>query len=320
MSQMSKNTHKTLPTVAAALVLSTAGAIVAIHAQAQSGNTPLLPSAPVLQSGTSVSPAFEGWFDNADGTHSLLIGYYNRNATTEVDVPIGPNNKFEPGDIDRGQPTHFLTRRRFGMFTVTLPKDFPKTEKIRWTLTVNGVTTTIPFYMHTDYNLTPLKSQEESPNREFNTPPVLKFAEAGPTIVGPRSTGSRPTLTRTATVGTPMTLDVWVDDDALYSSGGNGPMSGNRPIVVLDVTKYRGPGTVTVSNPVKLQSVKGGKPLEPYSGTGSTTVSFSEPGEYLLHVNGGDYSGNGGGGSGCCWTTAIVKVTVTGGAKTTGEQ
>lgn len=310
--------QNTLSTLGAVLVLSTAGAIAAMQAQTQTGAAPLLPSAPVLQSGTSVSPAFEGWFDNPDGTHTFLIGYYNRNASAEIDIPIGPNNKFEPGDIDMGQPTHFLTRRRFGVFTVTVPKDFPKTQKIRWTLTANGVTTTIPFHMHTDYNLTPLKSQEESPNREFNTPPVLRFAEAGPAIVGPRSTGTKPTLTRTATVGAPMTLDVWADDDALYSTGGNAPMSGSRPVVILDVTKYRGPGSVTVTNPLKLETLKGGKPMERYSGKGTAAVTFSEPGDYLLHVNGGDYSGNGGGGSGCCWTTATIKVTVVGGPKPSG--
>jgi streptolysin S family bacteriocin protoxin len=33
----------------------------------------------------------------------------------------------------------------------------------------------------------------------------------------------------------------------------------------------------------------------------------------MLHVTANDYSGNGGGGAGCCWTTAIVQVSVTGG-------
>lgn len=310
-------TQKNLLMLGAMLVLGIGGAIVS--AQVQNPNTSVVPSAPVRQFGASVTPAFEGWFDNADGTHSFLIGYYNRNANAEIDVPIGPNNKFEPGEVDRGQPTHFLTRRRFGMFVVTVPKEFPKTQKITWTLSINGTTTTVPFYMHTDYNLTPLKSQEESPNREFNTPPVLKFAEAGPAIVGPMTSGAKPTLTRTATVGQPMPLDFWVDDDALFSSGGNGPMNENRPLIVLDVTKYRGPGTVTVSQkPVKFTALKGGKPLQAYSGKGSTTVMFSDPGEYLLHVNGGDYSGNGGGGSGCCWTTAIVKVNVAGTTRTGG--
>jgi hypothetical protein len=116
-----------------------------------------------------------------------------------------------------------------------------------------------------------------------------------------------------------MPIDLWADDDALYSTGGNAPMSGERPPVVVNVTKYRGPGAVTVTNPVKFTTTKGGKPMEPYSGKGATTVTFSEPGEYVLHVNGGDFSGNGGGGSGCCWTTVMMKVTV-GGATRTGGQ
>ena len=42
----------------------------------------------------------------------------------------------------------------------------------------------------------------------------------------------------------------------------------------------------------------------------------------MLHVTANDYSGNGGGGSVCCWTTAIVKVSVANaaGAATTGGQ
>jgi hypothetical protein len=279
-----------------------------------------LPSNPARQFGASVTPAYEGWFDNPDGSHSFLIGYYNRNTQAEIDIPIGPNNRFEPGNPDQGQPTHFLTRRRFGMFVVIVPKAFTKTQKITWTLVVNGVTSSIPFLMHTDYNITPTKSSEESPNRDFNTPPVLRFEESGAKFAGPL--GSVATaLQRTATAGTPMPLAVWADDDALYSSGGNGPLTGDRPPVILGVTKYRGPGTVTVNTPVKFKDIKGGKPLEPYSGTAATTVTFSEPGDYLLHINGGDQSGNGGGGSGCCWTTVMMKVTVTGtGSRTGGGQ
>ena len=47
------------------------------------------------------------------------------------------------------------------MFVVTMPKEFGKTQKITWTLTANGVTTSVPFHMHTDYNITPMKSSEE---------------------------------------------------------------------------------------------------------------------------------------------------------------
>ena len=302
--------------LSAALVLLAGGAILAAQ---QVPGVATVPSSPAKQFGGSISPAFEGWFDNPDGTHSFLIGYYSRNTQSELDIPIGPNNKFEPGNADMGQPTHFLTRRRFGMFVVTMPKEYGKTQKITWTLSVNGNTVTVPFYMHTDYNLTPLKSQEESPNREFNRPPILKFVEGGATLVGPMGTGLRPALQRTATVGTPMPLDAWADDDALYSTGGNAPLTGERTLVTLNVTKYRGPGAVTVANPVKFATLKGGKPMEAYSGKASTTVTFSEPGEYMLHVNGGDLSGNGGGGSGCCWTTAIIRVTVAGPGRTGGQ-
>ena len=39
-------------------------------------------------------------------------------------MPIGPNNRIEPGGPDMGQPTHFLPGRQSGMFIVTVPKEF----------------------------------------------------------------------------------------------------------------------------------------------------------------------------------------------------
>jgi len=46
-----------------------------------SAQSPLLPSSPKLGFGASVTPAYDGWYDNADGTHTFLVGYYNRNWT-----------------------------------------------------------------------------------------------------------------------------------------------------------------------------------------------------------------------------------------------
>jgi hypothetical protein len=278
-----------------------------------------LPSAPPKQFGASISPAFEGWFDNPDGTHNFLIGYYNRNTESELDIPIGPNNHFEPGNPDVGQPTHFLTRRRFGMFVVTVPKEFGKTQRMTWTLTVNGMTNSVPFHMHTDYNITPLKSSEEGPDGSFNLPPLLRFAENGPSFTGPAATVAK-AISRAATFGTPMTLDLWADDDARYSSGGNAPRTGGPPPVNVTISKYRGPGDVRIADPrAKFEALKGGKPGEPYSGKASTTVTFSQPGDYMLHVTANDYSGNGGGGSGCCWTNAIVKVGVAAASTNRGQ-
>jgi hypothetical protein len=271
--------------------------------------------------GASVTPAFEGWFDNADGTHSFLIGYYNRNTNAEADAPIGPANHFEPGTADMGQPTHFLTGRRYGMFVYTVPKDFGKNQKLTWTLTVNNVTTSVPFYMSPDYNISPLKASEQGPTGASNTPPAIRFDERGPAFKGPLATPGA-ALARTATVGTPLPLTIWADDDALYASGTNAPMLGNRAPVTLVLSKYRGPGAVKVQSSPKLEATKGGKPDEPYSGKASTSVTFSQPGDYMLHVTANDYSGNGGGGTACCWTTALVKVSVGGGgtALTTGGQ
>ncbi len=268
----------------------------------------LLPSTPQKGFGASVTPAFEGWFDNPDGTHTFMIGYFNRNTEQEVDVPIGPNNQFSPGLPDMGQPTHFLPGRRYGMFVYTVPKEFAKTQKLAWSLTVNGVTSKVPFYMSPDYNITPMRASEEGP-RGYNLPPVLTF-NRGETFTGPLGTVAK-AIARVATVGVPMSLDLSAEDDAQYSSGANTPLAGTAPPVALVISKYRGPGTVTVAEPkAKMTAIKGGKPDQPYSGKASTTVTFDEAGDYLLHVTANDYSGNGGGGAACCWTTAMVKVSV----------
>lgn len=268
----------------------------------------LLPSTPPKGFGASVTPAFEGWFDNPDGSHTFLIGYFNRNTMAEVDVPLGPNNQFSPGTPDLGQPTHFLPGRRYGMFTYTVPKEFAKTQKLTWSLTVNGVTSKVPFYMSTDYNITPMRASEQGP-RGYNVPPVLRF-DRGESFTGPLGTIAK-AISRVATVGAPMSLDLSADDDAQYSSGANTPLSGATMPVELVISKYRGPGTITIADPkAKMTAIKGGKPDEPFSGKASTTATFDEPGEYMLHVTANDYSGNGGGGAACCWTTAIVKVSV----------
>jgi len=106
-----------------------------------------LPVEPARETGNTVTGAFEGWFKNPDGTFSLLLGYYNRNLKQTVDIPIGPNNRIEPGGPDRGQPTRFLPGRNWGLFTVTVPADFGQ-NKITWTLVANGKTTVIPASLH----------------------------------------------------------------------------------------------------------------------------------------------------------------------------
>jgi hypothetical protein len=258
-----------------------------------------LPLEPARDSGSSITGSFEGWFTNPDGSFSLLLGYYNRNRNQEVDVPIGPNNRMEPGGPDRGQPTHFYPGRNWGMFVVKVPRDFGE-NKITWTLTVNGQTTIIPASLKSDWMISPF--QEASVG---NTPPILSFEEKGPTVQGPLSM----VVERSATVGTSLPLTLWVSDDAKYTSNSGAKPKKLPPPVRLRWSLYRAPGAATIAD-ARPEIKRIDRPDVAFSGTATTTATFNEPGDYVLHVTANDYSGEGGSGFQCCWTTAQVKVTV----------
>jgi hypothetical protein len=262
---------------------------------------------PRKQFGASVTGAFEGWFSNEDGSRSFLIGYFNRNTQQELDIPVGPDNRIEPGGPDMGQPTHFLPGRQWGMFAVPVPKDFTPQDKFTWTLFVNGQVTSIPLRLNPDYVISPFS--EISVN---NTPPVIRFEQNGPTIQGPIATLAK-APTRTASLSAPLVLTLWVTDDMKYTSGTSAPLSTPRPPITLTWSKYRGPGTVTFDKakpPVEKIEKLAPDDKAAFSGKATTNVKFSEPGEYVLHVTVNDYSGDGGGGFQCCWTTGLVKVSV----------
>jgi hypothetical protein len=260
-----------------------------------------LPLEPYHEAGASITGAFEGWFKNPDGTFSLLFGYFNRNTVQEVDVPIGPENRIEPGGPDRGQPTHFLPGRGWGMFAVKVPADF-KDSKLNWTLVANGQNTVIPASLHPDYEISPFEEAAVG-----NTPPVIGFDEHGPTVQGPRGL----IVDRTVNFGSPLTLKAWVSDDAkLTTSSGAAPRNLSAP-VTLRWSKYRGPaGAMFSPERPEVQKSPGKDAKARFSGTAVTTVTFSEPGEYMLHLTANDYSGEGGGGFQCCWTTVLVRVSV----------
>src|SRR5205814_3911015 len=87
-------------------------------------------------SGQGVAPVYEGFDINPDGSYNMWFGYMNRNYEEEVDLAIGADNTFEPGG-DRGQPTHFVTRRHKDVFKVTVPKDFGE-KTLVWKLNAHG--------------------------------------------------------------------------------------------------------------------------------------------------------------------------------------
>ena len=278
-------------TVAVPMMALAAGALMAADQ---------LPMEPLHDSGQSITGAFEGWFQNQDGTYSLLVGYFNRNLKEEIDIPIGPNNKIEPGGPDRGQPTHFLPRRQWGMFTVTAPKDFGTT-RLTWTIVANGKKTEIPI------DIDPL--WEISPYSEVgmgNTPPMLTFGEKGPSVQGPRPVAA----SMKATAGTPLPITIWVADDAKTFPNGKPPKT---PAVTVTWGQFRGPGAVTFSEakPKVEKDESKATPDKPFAGKATTTATFSEPGDYVLHVTLNDWSGEGGRGFQCCWTNGLVNVSVT---------
>src|SRR5271163_433599 len=92
-----------------------------------------LPIEPMHETGARITGSLEGWFKNPDGSFSFLLGYFNRNSVEVVNIPVGENNRIEPGGPDRGQPTVFLPGRQWGMFIVKVPADFGD-KKLTWTV------------------------------------------------------------------------------------------------------------------------------------------------------------------------------------------
>ena len=271
-------------TTACAVVLLVGGVGLAI---AQSSQGTAMPLEPARKSGASITPAFEGWYQNPDGSYSLLIGYYNRNTAETLDIPVGPNNKIEPGELDQGQPTHFQTGRQWGVFVIKVPKDFGD-KSVRWTIEANGERNTVPFTLNKGYPVTPFKEAGMS-----NSPPKLTFAENGPKVTGPPM-GIAAELTGKA--GEAIPIAVTIEDDK-----GIAP-SKSAVVGAVSFHKYRGPGSVKFDNP-RVSAKQQGERV-------SVKAIFDKAGEYIVRVQANDESGEGGGGFQCCWTNAYVKVRV----------
>src|SRR5713226_703279 len=93
----------------------------------------------------------------------------------------------------------------------------------------------IPASLKTDYEISPFLEAAVG-----NTPPVLSFEENGPSVQGPGGLS----VGRRAKLATPLTLTVWVSDDAkLTTPSGARPKNLGAP-VTLTWSKYRGPGEV----------------------------------------------------------------------------
>jgi hypothetical protein len=284
-------THVITGLAAAAFIAATAPAIFA-----------QLPFAVPKAAGQTVTPAFEGWYRNPDGTFSISFGYNNRNTEEVVSVPIGTANKIGfstslrpgPGSENQGQPTEFYPGRHWGVFAVKVPADFG-TKEVTWTLSFRGATYAIPGFLRPNWEIDALQGEAGS----GNTPPVLKFSATGPEGAGPGGITSAP---MSATTTTPLALTVWAKDDGKAETSVGSSGRGGLP-VTLTFFKHQGPGRVTFTPPTARVPAAGGE--------GTTQAAFSEPGEYMLRVRANDASGVAGAGHAqCCWTNGFVKVVV----------
>ncbi len=216
-------------------------------------------------SGQTVSPAFEGWEKNDDGSFNMMFGYMNRNWEEEVNVPLGAENSFSPGEPDQGQPTRFLPRRNRFVFKVRVPKDWGKKELV-WTLSTRGKTERAYGTLREDSLVDNLVQASEqgaigagisSPEIRANQPPTLTL-DGGD---------------RRAQIGQPLTLIAFAKDDGVpaprfgpdsrearliaqaraRATNGTPPAPAPRGVMTFDPGSQRPPSAITVGSQTGLR-------------------------------------------------------------------
>ena len=292
-----------------------AGVLIAGLVTATSG-TPLSAQHPVERmewmmntlrpSGQPVVPIFDGWYQKPDGTYDLCFGYFSLNTEEVLDIPLGPDNFIEPARFDGNQPTHFmpvpappnLYRRYFCVFTVNVPSDFGRRERVVWQLRVRGETYAVPGHLAApNYALEEIHAESRG-----SVAPVIRFEPDGPE--GRGRSGVRAEPLRVA-VGDPKPLSLSViSPEGTPATRGSSPSGEPRRLWWVAWAKHQGPGDVTFSQ----------QEIDVYPGeeTVTTTAMFSEPGNYVLRVQAIDNPGeNGSYQFHCCWTNGYVDITVT---------
>ena len=247
--------------------------------------------------GQNVTPAYEGFWRNADGTFDLMFGYYNRNWEEEIDIPVGPGNILDPGGPDQGQPTHFFPRRNQFVFKIRVPANFGNKE-IVWTLTSNGKTEKAYGTLRPQYAVD-------------ETVMMANFGAGGQTGFVPDMAGNKPPelkvegeRKRTAKVGEPVTLSAVATDDGkpktrpmpAFLVGQSHFLPNAATGLRLSWFTYRGAAKIEYDPPqtkVWQDHRDGGNspwsagwstPPPPPGNTWTVKATFSEPGTYVLRA------------------------------------
>jgi hypothetical protein len=252
------------------------------------------PTASVHEAGSSLTPFYEGWFRNANGTYSLLLGYANSDPKVPFDIPVGPDNSIEPGGPDRGQPTHFNPNRQWAMFAVVVPADFGD-RTLAWTVVAGGTKMAVSMALDPRKELAVLADQATG-----DTAPLMKFDPAGRAFQGPPSEIA---ASVNAVVREPVPLTAWVVRQAAAAGRRDAD-----PAMLVRWSRFRGPGIVRFSDPTP--PVDAGQ-----NGRATTNATFLAAGDYVMRVQTARAAGDGVNGAMCCWTAALVKVAVAESAK-----
>jgi hypothetical protein len=245
-----------------------------------------------FSSGQDVVPVYEGWLRNPDGTFTFVFGYFNRNWKEEPVIPTGPDNKLEPGEPDRGQPTYFLTRRQPWVFRVQVPKDWGQQELV-WTITTHG---------RTEKAYAQLIPEEEMLERLIQTRGNLNPGEDDPNKPPSITIPPVPPAELTGSVR----LTALVSDDGLpkprptpkvrrgaIPQAQTNSATGLRPSgLSVKWFEYRGPAKVTFDS---------AGPIAVSKGQAVTTARFAAAGTYVLRATADD---------GALSTSADVTITV----------
>ena len=231
--------------------------------------------------GQNIQPVYEGWERNDDGSFNMVFGYLNRNYEEQPVIIVGANNSVSPGPADQGQPTYFYPRRQQFVFKVRIPADWGDKD-LTWAVTHNG---------RTDYafgHLAPVWEMDDG---------VLRL-NRGSGSGGGYADNQRPFVSVDGgsdafevTLPDSLEIAVIVGDDGIPPPNPKlaerNPRRGPKSQAIVDVRNaattglavtwlhWRGPGQVTF-DPQVPEIGEGGRAV--------TTVSFTEPGTYVLQA------------------------------------
>ena len=270
------------------------------------------PLTPLPSEGLRVAPFFDGWYENADGTIALSVGYSNLNKSEVVEIPLGPDNVITPKEYDGRQPTAFppagpgavadgsgapsnidRRQRERGVFTVNVPAGFRG--DVVWTLRYQGQTYSVPGRARVSaYRL-------DWPMAMGSVPPLLRFSPKGPTGRGPVGIQSEP---QRAAVGMPLSLSVWTNDDSEREKEPVPIKRTEKSAINVSWYKHAGPGIVVFTPPRTA--------LAELQGMATASAVFKQPGEYVIRVRSDNFGRvDTSPGNQCCWTNGYIRVTVT---------